>query len=144
MRLYPFRACLYFEVPTRSVSTPLGGASFVGSCVRPLGCTPLPSAGQAVAGATIRVVICSCSYANREIGNPQGRNLEDYAQHGDRVACIASSKGDAPRYEIVPVPGVSGKGLFNNMRYKRNTVRSSLQTRTSGGRQSIDWQPART
>ena len=48
------------------------------------------------------------------------------------LSCIASSKGDAPRYELVLVPGVSGKGLFKNMRYKRNTVRSSLQTRTSG------------
>jgi len=51
---------------------------------------------------------------------------------GTVLSYIASSKGDAPRYEIVPVPGVSGKGLFNNMRYKRNTVRSSLQMRTSG------------
>ena len=26
---------------------------------------------------------------------------------GSVLSCIASSKGDAPRYEIVPVPGVS-------------------------------------
>jgi hypothetical protein len=47
------------------------------------------------------------------------------------LSCIASSKGDAPRYELVLVPGVSGKGLLKTCvinailcdpRYKREPV----------------------
>ena len=81
MRLCPFRAFPYFEkewllkryVQLLAVANrPDYETGWLNTSLRP---KPAP-----VEGATIRIGMCSCSYANREIGNREGRNLDDYAQ----------------------------------------------------------------